>query len=765
MQTSTDRSNERRKSASPRIPVDLLVELCAVDERARAPRSDRMLDSWGDVSDAFSDSYEADGLDLSASGLRMRSAVLPDVGQRLMCRFDLPEQDAQCEAEGEVVWSNDAGRHGEFGLRFDALSPSVETALARWAMDRGPTTLPGEDDASAARAPSDARSRRSFARVRLDGVASAIEAEVSLRDELRLEVEQALPFLEIGRIASVEADGMIERRRLEHVSLRIENGVPRLVLGLVAEVSSAGSLEAASAYEASAHDRTAMPAATMAADQTMQDEVLDEVLSRAASRASASSEDAAIEARGEAERASSESGAWVTDGAPISDELEAEAIAVAKPRSSKRDLFGASDDSLEDEDPRAQVRRRKKLDEVRRVLLDGEELPEAPSTAGAVEAPALPRALESLKARARSVGAAALPAMVRLTAALRTGWTAFVAGAGPRVKNGYAALAAWIARVTTALRESIGERAPKLAALLARGPAKEKRRSTSTPPVPQAREATPRRTTRGPQPSAVVEETPSRPRVQLRYVLIGVVALLAVGSLAYALGSGPAEPAPIELPSALAPTEPSAQATPVETTPAPVEAEAAPPTAPTAGEGTPSPAAAAPTPSDEAAPRGEPSALSAPSTDEGRLPMPGYPSIGRASATPTSPAAATATATSPAAASASAALAPPAAPVVSRGRSFGADRVERGHTTTLNMSLPPTGLEGQADPSGFTVTVRGALSLDRAAAIARSNPAVDRASILNRGDHAVLDVRFVEGRSPAYRVELRDQQLDVTIGR
>jgi hypothetical protein len=99
------------------------------------------------------------------------------------------------------------------------------------------------------------------------------------------------------------------------------------------------------------------------------------------------------------------------------------------------------------------------------------------------------------------------------------------------------------------------------------------------------------------------------------------------------------------------------------------------------------------------------------------------------------------------------------------GRAFGADRVERGHTTSLRLSLPPSGLEGQADANGFTVTVRGALSLDRAAAIARSNPAVDRASILNRGDHAVLDVRFVEGRTPAYRAELRGQQLDVTIAR
>ncbi len=153
----------------------------------------------------------------------------------------------------------------------------------------------------------------------------------------------------------------------------------------------------------------------------------------------------------------------------------------------------------------------------------------------------------------------------------------------------------------------------------------------------------------------------------------------------------------------------------------------------------------------------EPSALAAPSTDEGRLPMPGYPSIARgASAGVTTSAAQTASSSAPA---------PAVAPVVSSGRTFGAERVERGQTTTLRMSLAPSGLEGQADAHGFTVTIRGALSLDRAAAIARSNPAVDRASILNRGDHAVLDVRFVEGRSPAYRVELRGEQLDVTIGR
>ena len=90
--------------------------------------------------------------------------------------------------------------------------------------------------------------------------------------------------------------------------------------------------------------------------------------------------------------------------------------------------------------------------------------------------------------------------------------------------------------------------------------------------------------------------------------------------------------------------------------------------------------------------------------------------------------------------------------------------MEDGRTTTLQMTLVPSALEGQADPNGFTVTVRGALSETRAAQIARTNPAVDRASIINRGDHCVLDVRFVEGRTPAYRGAIVNQTVEVTSG-
>lgn len=750
MQTN-GRPNERRNHASPRVPVDLLVELRGADERA-AKRSDRMVDVWnsmtGKSSSQVDDAYDADALDVSATGLRMRSSVLPDVGQRLRCRFELPESDDPFEAEGEVVWSSDEGEHqGEFGLRFDAIGKRTSEMLKGWTLargraDGGPTTLPGEDEARAFRSLGPAR-------VSLEGVASAMECDVVRRDETCLDVMQALPFLELGKLAEVLADGSMDRRRLEHVSLRVVNGIPHLVLSLVAEASSAGGILAPSMNEDA-----------LGADSTLQDEAIDSLLAQRSVRsrmeiAPGSRERVMEPVRAPRIEAKSES-AWVTEEAPPSDEIDASEDAVqaraerdedessvsreeasmeaetpSKRLHSKRALFRADETGAAD--PGAVTHRKKKLDEVRRVLLDGEELPESDELASPEVS-----SLEMWKERALELRQKLSPAFLRLTTALRTGGTAFVAGVGPRAKSAWEAFSGWIARLAATVSEQLKTRAPKLASVFARG-AKEKRRTTVAPAA--AREATQaRRATRGAngavvprsstQPAASVA---ARPIVPLRYVLAGVIALGAVGALAYAFGSGSDEPAPIDVPTALAPTAASED----------LEMEAAPLAAPANVAAAPAPAPAAP------AVRGEPSAMPQASTDEGRLPLPGYPSIGRA---PTDSAATTSAAAS----------APARAPVV--GRSFGAEHVEGGRMTALQMTLVPTALEGQADPNGFTVTVRGALSETRAAQIARTNPAVDRASIINRGDHCVLDVRFVEGRTPAYRVAIVNQSVEVTIG-
>lgn len=716
-QSLTEAPRDRRTSASPRVPVDLLVELATLESDDAEGPSDRVLDSWNDVPDA-PDGYDADALDLSATGLRLRSAILPDVGQRLRCRFDLPETDARCEVEGEVVWSSDAGSQGEFGLRFTTLSPGVEDALTRWVMEHGPTTLPGTASSPG---------KMPVARVKLDGVATALEAEVVVRDGTRLDVEQALPFFELGRLATVETDGRSERRRLEHVALRIEDGIPRLVLGLGTDVGSApGSVTTPGETGATE---------VQAADSTLEGCSLDELGVRASESPSKNRTPEPVET-----------------GASSAPSQQADATEARGPRASPFEPV----ESTAEEDPRALARRRRKLDEVRRVLLDGQPLPDedvATATSSGVLATWAQRAREDW-----------LPALRRWISVVR-GIVAVIAGRlGPRARVALSAIAERLGTVSRAPRALLAGHLTRLRARFGRAASPAKRRTTAPPPTATAREPL-RRTSRAPSREQVASEPgQGRTRLPLRFVLAGVLALGAVGTLSYALGAREAEPAPIELPAALSAPMPG---TPVPGAPVPApvpgESRVAPPEEPNrvaTPQGSETTALSArieraaeraeplePTSLSGRAPALEPTSSLAPArTDEGRLPMPGYPTISRVGATSEPPQ------TSPSS-------------TVASSRTFGAARVDGGQTTTLRMSVAPTGLEGQADASGFTVTIRGALSLDRAAPIARSSPAVDRASILNRGDHAVLDVRFVEGRSPAYRVVLRGDLLDVTIGR
>ena len=106
-----DAVNERRTLEAPRIPLDVLVRLTHED---------------------YEEPFDADGVDVSAGGLALRADYLPEVGDRLRCRFDCPPEGDEIEVEGEVVWAHDAGeRSGEFGLRFTELDVEAEGALAQ----------------------------------------------------------------------------------------------------------------------------------------------------------------------------------------------------------------------------------------------------------------------------------------------------------------------------------------------------------------------------------------------------------------------------------------------------------------------------------------------------------------------------------------------------------------------------------------------------------------------------------------------------------
>lgn len=189
MQAATD----RRVDDGARVPLDLWIRLAHED---------------------YEDTFDADGVDISAGGLALRSEYLPEVGDRLRCRFDCPPTGDEIEIDGEVVWAHDAGeRKGEFGLSFGRLADQVQDSLRQLV-----TELGGEAG--------------TVARLHLDGVMTPIEAEILERDPEWLTVEQELPFLEIGMGVTIENGGGAPRGRLASVDLRIENGTPRLVLSV-----------------------------------------------------------------------------------------------------------------------------------------------------------------------------------------------------------------------------------------------------------------------------------------------------------------------------------------------------------------------------------------------------------------------------------------------------------------------------------------------------------------------------------------------------
>ena len=71
--------------------------------------------------------FEAESVDVSPDGMRLRTAYLPEVGDKLHCRFD--GMGTEIVAEGEVTWRNEEARGGEFGLRFTGLDGAAADAV------------------------------------------------------------------------------------------------------------------------------------------------------------------------------------------------------------------------------------------------------------------------------------------------------------------------------------------------------------------------------------------------------------------------------------------------------------------------------------------------------------------------------------------------------------------------------------------------------------------------------------------------------------
>jgi hypothetical protein len=199
---------DRRDAKSQRIPFEAIVEI------------------GGEVDPSAA--FEAQGVNLSATGMQLRTAYLPEIGQPLLCRFGSGAQEIAAEAD--VVWRREGARGGEFGIRFTNLDGASAAAL--WEMcgvHRGEPSA----DASAAHGEVDAGTR---VRLHIDGLGSPMKARVRGATDGELLVGSNLEFLRVGRSLELEDVDRGGKRpaHIDRVDVEIDRAsrVPQLVVTL-----------------------------------------------------------------------------------------------------------------------------------------------------------------------------------------------------------------------------------------------------------------------------------------------------------------------------------------------------------------------------------------------------------------------------------------------------------------------------------------------------------------------------------------------------
>lgn len=202
-------AQERRAEGQSRLAVETLVEV--VGNELGIP------------------AFEAESVDVSARGMHLRTAYLPDQGAPLVCRFE--EQGREIVVEGVVAWRREGARGGEFGIEFTALDSGSVGALRE--LCEGDKSKTADESAAPQEPPHPSGAK---VRLHIDGLGSPMKARVRSGDTGRVQVGSSLEFLKVGRRLEIED---LERggRRTAHidsvnVAIDPENKVPQLVVAL-----------------------------------------------------------------------------------------------------------------------------------------------------------------------------------------------------------------------------------------------------------------------------------------------------------------------------------------------------------------------------------------------------------------------------------------------------------------------------------------------------------------------------------------------------
>ena len=202
----------------------------------RAPYASRIpFEGMVEVGGTLGPSFEAQAVNLSEEGMHLRTAYLPEVGQPVTCRFDAG-QGMVVVAAGEVLWNEDMGDGGEFGIRFTNLDAASTVSLQR---------IVGMIEDGVAVHPPQGRK----VRLHIDGLASPMRARVKGSQGTSVTAFSELGFLQVGKQLDLEdaATGSKRPALIDHVDVEVEQGtrIPQLVVTLRYDDEEAHAAECA----------------------------------------------------------------------------------------------------------------------------------------------------------------------------------------------------------------------------------------------------------------------------------------------------------------------------------------------------------------------------------------------------------------------------------------------------------------------------------------------------------------------------------------
>jgi hypothetical protein len=204
---------ERRTSGGQRVPFEALVVV---------------------ANQKGGGAYECEAVDLSETGMHLRTAYLPEKGQRLTFRFDTGA--GEVTLEGEVAWCAEEARGGEFGVRFARIDEATLAAI-RETLGLSPENEPQPAEQRA--------SRGSRVRLHIDGLNSPMRARVRDDHTGAILVGSNLDFLKVGKPLELEDVERGKRRGalVDKVEVEVDpnSKIPQLVVTLRYEDAAQGA--------------------------------------------------------------------------------------------------------------------------------------------------------------------------------------------------------------------------------------------------------------------------------------------------------------------------------------------------------------------------------------------------------------------------------------------------------------------------------------------------------------------------------------------